>query len=115
MSLETSPCPSWATRSPFVSVSAALSYLHHQRQKALQNCNLNNGNVVCSEIVDLNCAGELKMEACHFLSAFHKINVAKGPDWHLQKFCPAYTFFSFSTEEILILVTVNGIIWTLGS
>ena len=74
---------------------------------AFQNCNLNNGNVVCSEIVDLNCAGDLKKKACQFYSAFHKTNVVKGPDFHLQRFCPAYTLSS--TEESLILVAVNGI------
>lgn len=76
---------------------------------AFQNCNLNNGNVICSETVDLACAGDQKKKACQFYSAFHKTNVVKGPDLHLQKFCPTYTFFLSSIEEIVILVTVNGV------
>lgn len=43
---------------------------------------MNNGNVVCSEILDLNCTGDLKKKACQFYSAFHKTNVVKGPDLH---------------------------------
>lgn len=68
-----------------------------------QNCSLNNGNMVCSETVDLNCAGDLKKKACQLYSAFFKTNVVKGSHLHLQGFCPAYTLFL--TEEILILVT----------
>lgn len=39
---------------------------------AFQNCNVNNEQEARSEIVDLNCAGDLKNKACQFYSAFHK-------------------------------------------
>lgn len=49
---------------------------------SFQNCNVNNGNAVCSEILGLNCAGDLKKKHASFI--LHSIkNMVKGPDLHL--------------------------------